>query len=54
VAAFLWSVTAATDAASFYTATGWRRTGRTKQLTLDRSRTAELWTKALLPVDTHP
>jgi ribosomal protein S18 acetylase RimI-like enzyme len=45
--AFLWSVAEATDAAAFYAATGWRRTGRTKQLNLDRPRTAELWTKSV-------
>lgn len=52
VTGFLWSVTSATDAASFYAAKGWRRTGRTKRLNLDRPRGAELWTKTLC-VDPH-
>jgi hypothetical protein len=45
--AYLWSVFVATAAASFYEATGWRRTGRTRMLDLDQPRTVELWTKAL-------
>ena len=48
VTVYLWSLEIAIDAASFYEATGWRRTGRSKQLHLDVARTAELWTKSLL------